>query len=326
MAAPKKIEISHRTIVFTVVFLIILWIFFLIRDIILQFFVALLIMTILNPWVTKLSKYKIPRALSVLVVYLFLFGIVGFTIGAVIPPLVDQTSSFVNNLPNFVSNLGFPAVLSDRFIEQLISQVAALPAGAARVTVSVFSNVIGLVAILVFAFYLLSERDKLDEQLGYFFGNKKKKEIGEVIDLLEVRLGSWARGQLALMFVVGLASYVGLSLLGIPFALPLAILAGLLEIVPYIGPTLAAVPAVLIGFGISPLIGIATLALAFLVQQLENYVFVPKIMQKAAGVNPIVTLLALAIGFRLAGIVGLLISVPVYITSRLLAKEYIISK
>jgi predicted PurR-regulated permease PerM len=126
------------------------------------------------------------------------------------------------------------------------------------------------------------------------------------------------------MFVVGLANYIGLRLLGIPFALPLAILAGLLEIVPYIGPILAAVPAVLIGLGISPIIGVAAASLAFLIQQLENYLFVPKIMQKSAGVNPIVTLFSLAVGLEVAGIVGLLISVPVYITVKVLAGEYLL--
>jgi predicted PurR-regulated permease PerM len=103
-------------------------------------------------------------------------------------------------------------------------------------------------------------------------------------------------------------------------------LAGLLEIVPYIGPIIAAIPAVIIGFGISPVIGLATAALALLIQQLENYVLVPKVMEKSVGVSPIVTLLSLAVGFKVAGIVGALISVPVVITLQVLSKEYILSK
>jgi predicted PurR-regulated permease PerM len=126
------------------------------------------------------------------------------------------------------------------------------------------------------------------------------------------------------MFIVGLANYIGLTLLGIPFALPLAILAGLLEIVPYVGPLIAAVPAVLIGFGISPILGTATAALAFLVQQLENYIFVPKVMEKSTGVHPIITLLSLAIGFKLLGMIGILIAVPVYITFQVLIQSYVL--
>lgn len=322
---PKKIEISHRTIIFTVVVVLSYLFISKVADIILQFFVALLIMAILNPLVTKLSKYKIPRAASVLLAYFLLIGVIGFSISAIVPPLAEQTTSFINNLPKFIENLGFSFLFSDQVIQQLVAQVAALPSEVAKITVSIFSNIVAVVAVLVFAFYLLLERDKLDIQLGYLFGQKKKKEVGKFIDLLERSLGGWARAQLTLMLIIGVTSYIGLRLIGIPFALPLAILAGILEIVPYIGPIVAAVPAVLIGFGLSPLQGIAVAALAFLVQQLENYFFVPKIMQRSTGVSPIVTLFALAIGFRLAGIVGVLIAIPIFIALRLVIAEYYFS-
>ena len=322
---PKKIEISHRTIIFTV-FVVLSYLFISrVADIIMQFFVALLIMAILNPLVTKLSKYKIPRAASVLLAYLLLIGVIGFSISSIVPPLAEQTTSFINNLPKFLDNLGFSFLFSDQVIQQLVAQVAALPSEVAKITVSIFSNIVAVVAVLVFAFYLLLERDKLDIQLSYLFGQKKKKEVGKFIDLLERSLGSWARAQLTLMIIIGVTTYIGLRLIGIPFALPLALLAGILEIVPYIGPIVAAVPAVLIGFGLSPLQGIAVAALAFLVQQLENYLFVPKIMQRSTGVSPIVTLFALAIGFRLAGIVGVLIAIPIFIALRLVIAEYYFS-
>jgi predicted PurR-regulated permease PerM len=128
------------------------------------------------------------------------------------------------------------------------------------------------------------------------------------------------------MLLVGLITYVGLRLLGIPYALPLAILAGLLEIIPYFGPIIAAIPAVIIGFSISPLIGIATTALAFLIQQLENYLIVPKIMEKSVGVSPVIILLALMIGFKIAGAMGALISIPVFITLQVFVKVYVDSK
>jgi predicted PurR-regulated permease PerM len=322
---PRKIEISHRTIIFTVVFLIFLWFLYYIRDIIFEFYAAILIMAILNPTVSKLSKYKIPRALSVSVVYLFAFGLVAITLAALIPPLIDQTSSFVNGLPGYLGNLGISIVFSQQVISHLVSQIGALPGQLAKLTVSVFSNVLGISSVLIFAFYLLLARDKLDNQLGFFFDNKKRKEIGILIDLLEERLGGWARGQLSLMLMVGVSTYIGLRLLGIPFSLPLAILAGLLEIIPYIGPIIAAIPLVIIGFGISVVMGLATAALAFLIQQLENYVFVPKVMEKSVGVNPIITLLSLAIGFKLAGIIGVLLSLPIIITIQVLTREYFLS-
>jgi len=320
----RKVEISHKTIIFAVLFLLFVWILYIIKEIILQFFVALLITAILNPTVTKLSKRKIPRGASVLVVYLLLFGSFGIAIAAIVPALVDQTTSFINNFPDIVNNIGLSSFISDQLTQQFLIQLGSLPASVARVTLNVFSNVIGLVAVLVFAFYLLSEREKLDEQLADLLGSKKRDQIEKNMALIEKKLGSWARGQITLMFVVGLSSYIGLTLLGIPFALPLSMLAGLLEVVPYIGPVIAAVPAILIGFGISPILGFAAFALSFLIQQLENYIFVPKIMQTSTGVHPVITLLALAIGFKLLGFIGVLIAVPVFITLQVLIKAYVL--
>lgn len=321
-----KVEISTKTIVFSILFLLSLWLVFITRDIILQFFVALIIMASFNPIVTKMTKGGIPRSAAVFLVYLVVFGFFGVIIYALIPVLVEQTTSFVSNFPRFLDDLGVPKFVSEQILSQVLSQVGSLPSKVAKTALSVFSNIIGVFSVMVFSFYLLISRDKLNNQLGIFFGENKRKELGDLIDRLELKLGGWARGELALMFLVGLANFVGLTLLSIPFALPLALLAGLLELVPIIGPVIAAVPAIIIGFGISSITGVATAALAFLIQQVENYVFVPKIMQKSAGLNPIATLLSLAVGIRLAGILGALLSVPVVITLQILAKEYLLDR
>jgi len=323
---PKKVEISHKTIIFTAIFLLTLWILYIIRDLIIAIFVALLIMAVLDPMVTRLSRYKIPRSLSVVLTYvlvLFLFSVIA---ASVVPPLVSQTSGFVSDIPKSLENIGVSTYISDQVTQQFIGQLGSVPARLAKVTISLFSNVLGIVTIFVFAFYLLSDRQMLDNQLSGLFGENKAKETAKIVTLLEKRLGGWARAQLTLMFVVGTSTFIGLTILGIPFALPLALLAGLLEIVPYAGPIIAAIPAVIIGFGISPVMGLATAALSFLIQQLENYVFVPKIMQRSVGVSPIVTLLALSIGFRLAGVLGLLISVPVFLTLQVIVREYFTTK
>lgn len=323
---PRKIEISHRTIIFTVLFLMLLGFLYFIRDIIFQFFVALLIMAILNPFVTKLSKYKIPRAVSILVAYILTIGIVGVALAGVVPPLVDQTTSFVSGLPRYIENSGLSVIVAEQIENQLLTQLGNLPAQAAKTTISIFSNLLNIILVLAFAFYLLLLRGKQDTQLTAFFGKARSKRVAIIIETLELKLGGWARGQLMLMFLVGVSTYVGLGLLGIPFALPLAILAGLLEIVPYVGPIFAAIPAVIIGFGISPIIGFATTALVFLIQQLENYLLVPKVMEKSVGVSPIITLLSLTVGFKIASVVGAVVSIPVVISLQVFAKEFLRSR
>jgi predicted PurR-regulated permease PerM len=320
----RKIEISHRTIIFTVVFLVALWLLYLIRDILLQFFVSTLLMIILNPFVTRLAKYKIPRAASIILVYLLVLGLVGISVAGVIPPLIEQSTTLIIRTPALVNQVGALGTFGEGLFNELISLIGSLPAGAARFSVSVLSNIVNVIAVLIFTFYLLLSRDKLDEQLGIYFSLKRKESIEKVLSLMEKRLGGWLRGQVALMLVVGLATYIGLLILNIPLALPLSILAGLLEIIPYLGPVASAIPAVLIGLGISPLVGLAVVALYFLIQQLENYILVPKVMHKIVGISPIITLLALAIGFRVAGIAGIVISVPVVVMLQVLAEEYVL--
>jgi len=323
---PRKIEISHKTVIFTVFFLLFLWFLYYIKDILLELFIALLLMTILEPLVNLLSKIRIPRALSVLLSYILLFGILGSVIALIVPTLIDQTTSFVSALPVYFSNLGLSSYISGNLIGEFLNRLGSLPGEVFKFTVSIFSNVVSVLTVLVFTFYMLLSRNKLDEQLGFLFGEDKKRQLSRVIDDLEARLGGWARGQFTLMFLVGLATYIGLLIIGIPFALPLAILAGLLELIPYLGPIIAAIPSVIIGFGISPVLGALTAGVAIIIQQLENYVLVPKVMEKSVGVSPIVTLVALAIGARFLGIVGMIISIPTVITLQVIFKHFVFEK
>jgi predicted PurR-regulated permease PerM len=323
---PRKIEISHKTIVFTVFFIIGLWFVFYLRDIIFQIFVALLIMTILNPTVTKLQRYKIPRAVSVILVYLILLALLTFVIATLVPALVDQTARFTSAIPRILEELNIPIFIVDELTREVTSQIGNLPSQILNISISIFSNIITFLTVFFFALYFLLARNKLDEQLTSVLTKAHAEKVDAILHRLEKELGGWARGQIILMFVVGFATYVGLLILGIPYALPLALLAGVLEIIPNIGPFLAAIPAVLVGLGISPFTALAVAALGFLIQQVENYVFVPKIMERAASVSPVVTLLALVIGFRIAGVVGAVLSVPVVITSRVLLREFVFKK
>jgi len=203
-----------------------------------------------------------------------------------------------------------------------MSQIGSLPTQAVKFGVSVFSNVVSILSVLVLSFYFLLYRSKLNDQLAFVFGEDRKVQVGKIIDEIEMNLGSWARGEIILMFFVGLLIYIGLLILGIPFALPLAIIAGILEIVPVLGPNIAAIPAIIIGLTISPLMALAVAALCFLVQQLENYLLVPRIMEKSVGVNPIITLISLTIGYKMMGIVGIILSIPLFLTIKILVKEY----
>jgi len=320
---PQKIEISHKTIIFTVLFLALLWFLYFIRDIILVFFIALLIMAVLNPLVSRLSKLKVPRGISVLLVYVLVLGLLSFLVASLVPPLVEQTSHLLSVLPNLLDNILVLPMIGQPLINELASQLGSFSSSLIKITLSVFSNVLGVVSVLVIAFYLLLSRDKLDNILDNFFDISICKKVRNFLVLWEKSLGSWLRGQLILMFSVGFLTFLGLFALGVPFSLPLAIFAGVLEIVPIIGPLVSAVPAVIVGLGISPLMGLAVAVLYLVVQQLENHLLVPKVMEKSTGINPVVVLLCLAIGAKIAGVVGALMAIPVYLTFSVLVKLYL---
>lgn len=139
-------------------------------------------------------------------------------------------------------------------------------------------------------------------------------------------MSSWFWGEIVLMTIVGVFTYIGLVFIGVPYALPLAVFAGLLEIVPNIGPIISAIPAVIIGFSQSYFAGFSAMALYIIVQQLENSVIVPAIMKKAVGLNPVLTLVALLLGGRIGGMLGVLLSIPILLFAETLLREYIPSK
>lgn len=322
---PRKVEISHRTIIFTVFFLIGLWLLYQIQQIILAFFVAVILMSALNPLVDKMERKYFPRILVILFLYVLILGSFGLVVASVMPPLVEQTSILINQIPIYVQRFGVLGIDLNLFVSQ-VPKLAEIPANILKLSLGFFSNLVGVLAILIITFYLLLERKNLKRYLLILFGEDQEKKAEALINKAEKQLGSWVRGEIILMTIIGVMTYFGLRFLGIEFALPLALLAGVLEIVPNIGPVLAAIPAIIAGLAISSPIGLAVAAWYFLVQQLENSLIVPKVMEKAVGVNPLVTILSLAIGFKLGGAVGAIFAVPIILLIRVVASEAFVSK
>lgn len=281
-------------------------------------FVAFLLTTIFDPLVKLLTKTKIHRNLAVVITFVLIIGIVGGVIALIAPILVQETTNFVSALPTYLSNIGIDVSVTNNLIGSLVQQIG----GVLNFTFSVFSNIFSVITLLVFTFYMLLGYPVMKEQITTFLGDERGKRIYKLISAIEEKLGSWSRGELLLMLAVALGNYLGYLLLKIPFALPLALLTGIFEIVPTLGPIISAVPAVLIGFGISPIVGVGAAAVAFVVNQLENYILVPKIMQKSAGVSPLLVLISVAVGAKLAGVMGVLIAVPFVVTLQVIIKEF----
>lgn len=309
---PKKIEISYRTIIFIAVLCAFIWFLLQIKEVILTLFIALILMSVLNPLVRRFEKLKFPRWLAILVIYLMVLALIALAVGGVVPPLISQTSSLINQIPGLLRQFKILGI-DEKVLATQLSQFSAIPADVIKIIFGVFSNIVSVLALAAITFYLLLERANLDHYLIILFGEDKEKEINEVIDRIEVRLGGWVRGQAFLMLSTGILCYLGYRIIGLNFALPLAILAFLFEIIPGFGSTIAAIPAILIGLAISPIHAIAVVGWSFLVQQIEHNILVPRIMKTIAGVNPLIAIISLAVGFELAGVGGALLAIPTFI-------------
>lgn len=316
----RTIDISHRTIIFSVFFLLGLWVLWQIRNIILLVFIAFLLATAFELPLARLTRFGIPRALSIILMYIVFFGVIAGFVASVVPPLVDQTSHFVGNLPRYLTNLGISGI-DQKAVSDQLATIGELPANIFKFAASVLSNLVNVIAVLVLTFYLLLERGAIDRRLKVWFADDADK-MRDILAKIELKLGRWVRGELILMTIIATTTYIGLRLLGVQFALPLALLAGILEIVPNVGPVVAAIPAILVGFTVSPILGFSVAALYFLIQQLENIVIVPKIMQASVGLSPLVTLIALGVGAELGGIMGAVLAIPVFLVVQVLIAEF----
>lgn len=309
----RKIEVSSKTIVFTVFFILGLWFLFQIRTLIIMLFVSFILMTALNPLVKAAKKIKIPALLTVMVLFLLIIIIVTGSIASLTPSLIRDTKGLVEQLPAALEEFNNNSFL--KVDEELFStQIANLPSNVIKIASGAISNVFSLMVIFFMTYYLILDRDHLHEYLMHFLGDgDAEKRAEKFIYDLEKKIGSWIRGQAFLMFFIGFSTYAGLMLLQIPYALPLAILAGLLEIVPNIGPTIAAIPAILVGLTVSPVTALGVTAFAILIQQLESNLIVPKVMEKAVGTRPLTTIIVLITGFTIAGALGAVLAMPIYL-------------
>lgn len=306
----QRIEISYKTVIFTVFFLLSLKFIWIIRELIYSLLLAFIFMSALKPIVARLVQYKLPRGFAAFIVVMFSMTILLFFLGFLIPPIISESLVFARNLPGLLVK-SFPILSPFLNASSAVQFLPNITQNAIKVISSVFSNVMFVISVFFFTFYFLLEDKFIESFLSNFLDDKAYKAVVEVLQKAETRMGAWMRGELVLMTSIGLLTYIGLSILGVPFALSLAFLAGLLEIVPIIGPIMSAIPAFIVASSASSFLGLGTLVLYLIIQQLENNLIVPYIMNKAVGIHPITTLIALSIGGTLGGILGAILAVPV---------------
>lgn len=322
---PTKVEISSKTIIFAIFFMLTLQFLWIIKDLLFSLFIALIIVSALKPPVAFLEKYRIPRVIASFVIYILFLFFIGNIFSLIFPPLISELTHLLRNLPVIIQNSP-PYISSLINVESLAQYIPNITNRALDIIKGVFSNTLFVISTLFFGFYLLLEKNAITKILLKFYEEKEVRSALIIIDKSEKRLNAWFWGEITLMITIGIMTFIGLNLIGMKYILALAVLAGLLEAIPNIGPVISMIPATIIGFSQSVFLGFANIALYFIIQQFENNLIVPIVMKKIVGLNPIITLMALIIGGKLAGVLGILLSVPIMLFLETVLVEVIKSK
>lgn len=330
MDDKPKMVITTGSWVRAVVVVAVAYALYLISDLVLVVIASVVIASSIEPAMSWAKKRNMPRLLMVLLVYagsaLLLAGLFYF----LILPLIGDMLSFVRTLTIYSNSITNGGILSDMFKSQslfggfdrpvlfkelssyLNSLASFLSQGIFSSLSLIFGGVLNFILILVFSFYLVAQENGVSKFLKLVTPLKHEEYVVRLWQRSQYKIGLWMQGQLLSSFLVMILVYFALLFMDIPHALLLAVLAGVFELVPLFGATLAAIPAVFVAY----ISGGTTTALIvtglyILIQQLEGSLIYPLAVKKIAGVPPIISILALVIGGTLAGFLGVLISVPV---------------
>lgn len=319
----QKIDIASRTIFRTVLILIAFWFVYIIRDVLLLLFAAVIIAAAIEPVANRLQRRRIPRAATVALVYITVIAVVSLVISLLIPALTTQLAQLAQTLPAMVERLEQREVVAaliqqeavveslQQFLNRIGDGLTATGGTIVEQTRSLFSGLTSLLFVFIIAFYLVVERHALQKAFRMLVPKRHSAYVEQTLERVQAGIGRWVLAQLTLGVVVGLVVGLGLWLLGFKYALVLGLLAGIFEIIPVIGPIIAAVPGVVIGFSQSLWFGMVALVFYVVVQQLENHWLVPTVMRRATGLNPLVTIIAVLLGARLYGVIGVIVAVPI---------------
>ncbi|MGN6485068.1 MAG: AI-2E family transporter [Thermomicrobiales bacterium] len=303
------------------------WVLVQISTIILIILLGLVFAAAIEPLVYRIRRGGIPRSQAIGLAYILVFGIVGGILYFIVPQFLHQFSELNNAIPGifqtlreqtssssveFIRTTGYQTVVR---IESAYNSFRNSPSIAQDQAFGLASSIAGglfiVASMLIVAFYWLTEKATAKRLVLDLFPLKRRARAHAIWDEIEFRLGGWTRGQLTLMAIIGTMSGIGFFIIGVPYWLALAFLAGLTEAIPYIGPVIGGATAFLVALSDSTHKALAVAIFVFAVQQLEGNVLVPRIMKNAVGMSPLTVTIAVMIGGVLYGPVGTLLSIPI---------------
>ena len=323
------LHISNNTIIRVALFSLLFYLLYFLREMIIILLVSIIIASSIEPIVKTLQKYRIPRMASALVILSSVLGLFFWVISMFIPIVINEFAALVDSIPSIMQSLGSffgttpesTQVLKTLFgnpantteiIQSAKGVFTTVGGGIVSSTGAFFQTITNIILIFIISFYLSVQEKGIETFIRTLTPKKNEEYAIALWKRSQNKIARWMEGQLILGLIIGIIVYVGLSIMGVPYALLLAVLAGLLELIPVFGPIIAMVPAVLLALSSSGVtMGLWALGFYIVVQQLENNVIVPLVVNKSTGLNSLVVILSLLIGAQIAGFWGILLAVPV---------------
>jgi predicted PurR-regulated permease PerM len=289
-------------------------------------YISALVATGLSPLVNalerkRLMRQQVPRWAAILVIYLCIIAIV-VSIGIIIvPAIIMQTSDLLMQLPTWLHQAQQWLIDHGWMTREISTQEAVQQTATrsgARDTAGLVLNavwgfaggVFGVITMLVLAFYMIVDADAIVTTFVRLFPRERRARVEHACRRVTSKVSAWLGGQLLLGGIIGTTAGIGLYLLGVPFFYVLAVICGVGEMIPIIGPILSAIPAIVVALSVRPMLALFVIIFLFAQQQLENHLLVPKIMQRQVGISPVVVIVALLVGGSLLGVIGALLAVP----------------
>jgi predicted PurR-regulated permease PerM len=295
---------------------------YLIRNVLFLIFISILLATSIEPLVNRLRRGPFSRGAGILVIYTVIMAVLAGIIILTIPPLLDEGSRAIAGLADqqktdasIRDGLGEGAVANFvlntyHSLRGILDNPTTVENGLS-VGLTVFEIIFSALTVFVIAFYWLSERPVIKRVIFSFIKEEKRSRGRQLWDSVEDKLGSWVRGQIVLMLFIFLMGLIGYTIMGLRFALALAVFAGIAELIPLVGPYIGGAPAILIAVMQSPTLAILVGVYIIVIQLIEGNILVPRIMEKAVGVSPLTVIVGILIGSTLYGILGALLAVPI---------------
>jgi predicted PurR-regulated permease PerM len=335
-------QVVLATIV-TVLIALAVWFAYSYMGVVALLFLGIILGVAIQPIVDWLYRRGLPRALAVVAVYIVLAALLVAFVFLVEPLIVDQVAAVSASLPGYYERLRLLLTDSSSWILRRLGERVppTLPfgdleaptgegngveplVGSLRYAGVVLRAVLSAVAILLFGFYWNIENRWLLQYLSLAAAPERRDDVEDVVHAVEARVGGFVRAEAMLCLVVGGLSLIAYLLIGLPYAVVLAVIAGIMEVVPMVGPALGAIPAILVGLSVSPTTALWVLVAAGAVQLIENQLLVPRIVRSLVGVNPVLTLIAVAGATSLFGVAGVLLAVPLAAVGQFLLDRYVI--